>query len=375
MSKKPAAKKPAKSKKSPNADTPESQGSATPAATSPNADTGVLGNATPSEAQAQVAAAKAKLAEVEATPEVFEVPNLGDSEIISIPMSKIDLPPKNEQTRPFNADDPEFLRKVEFAKTNRKWLSNVIVTKGEGGRYVLRAGRHRFEASKLNDWKEIEARVYGDLDIGTAMSIGLMENIHAKTMTKTEIAASMAAIMRRDPKATIARFAAGMNVTKNTVRNILALNNLVPEAQRKVGTGEIALANAYQLATLPQDVQSADDGAWIKSAVETKTTKFVKAVQEFLADLKGDKTGEVRSTSKARAKAAPKVAKPLGQTELEEALLEARNGDPKIMGAINESYQDGLIDGLLIALGKNPLLPGTSLAGYQAKPASPRDNG
>lgn len=350
MSKKPAAKKPAKS---PSVDIPASQRSTTPAVETPIADTAPVVE-TPTEA-------------------TYSVPDLGPSEIVNIPMSKIDLSPKSEQVRSFDPEDREYLRKVEFAATNRKWISNVVVTRIEGGRYKLIAGRNRFEASKVNDWKEIEARVYEkEMDVATALSVGLMENIHSKTMTKAEIAATMAAIMRRDPKATIGGFAAAMNVTKNTVRNILALNDLAPEATRRTGKGEIPLANAYQLATLPLDVQEADDGAWIKSAAETKTLKFVKAVQEFLKDLKGDKTGTTRAASKERAKAAPKAIKPLNQTALEELLGEIMAADPEVVGAINESFQDGMIFALRSALGQSPSLPASSQAGFQAKPASSR---
>ena len=56
-----------------------------------------------------------------------------------------------------------------------------------------------------------------------------------------------------------------------------------------------------------------------------------------------------------------------------ESLSEARDADPKVMGAINESYQDGMIDGILIALGRKPLMGATSQAGYQSKPASARE--
>ena len=310
---------------------------------------------------------------VDIVPEAPEAPaarDLGASEILPIPLDKIDLPPKNEQVRAFVPEDAEFQRKVEFAKVNRKWLQNIIVRKGEGGRFILVAGRNRFEAAKVAGWLEIEARVFADLDVGTSICVGLMENIGSKQMTKTEQAAAMAAVMRRDPKATINDFASRMSVTKNTVRNILSLNNLTTEAAKKTSKGEIPLANAYQLATLPMDVQAADDGEWIKSAATTKTLKFVKAVQEFLRDLKGDKSGSVRAASKDRAKKAPKAIRPAGQKELEDMLADALAADPEIVGKINESYQDGLIDGLLLALGRKPKMPATSVAGYQPKPAS-----
>jgi ParB-like chromosome segregation protein Spo0J len=315
---------------------------------------------------ASVLEAAAPVVEVE-TP-APAAPDLGPSEILAIPMDKIDLAPKAEQVRAFDPEDAEYQRKVEFAATNRKWLSNIIVTKAEGGRYVLRAGRNRFEASKVNGWLEIEARVYGEMDVSTAICVGLMENIGAKSMTKLEMASAMAAVMRRDPKATIQSFASRMSVTKNTVRNILSLNNLIPDAAKATTKGSISLANAYQLATLPADIQT----DWIESAQTTKTLKFVKAVQDFLKDLKGDKTGTTRAASKDRAKKAPKVIKPLGQTELETMLSDALKGDPEILGPVNESYQDGLIDGLMIALGRKPRMPASSQAGFQPKAASPK---
>ncbi len=305
----------------------------------------------------------------EAEPEVIaeavdNVPDYGPSEIVIVELSKIKLPPTRKQTRPFDPQDPEYLNKVEYAKANRKWLQNIILRK-DGNDLVLVAGRNRYEASKETGWLSIEARVYESMTVVQALQVGLMENIHAKTMTKPQIALAMAEILREDPKASSGKFAAGLNVTKNTVRNILSLNRLVPEASRRTTKGEIPLANAYQLATLPPEIQP----DWIDQAAETKTLKFAKAVQEFVKDMAKDTTGTVRKSSKERAKKAPEAIKPLGQTKLEAALAEVRVADPDIMGNINLSYQDGMIDGLLIALGRKPRLPASSAAGFQTKPA------
>jgi ParB/RepB/Spo0J family partition protein len=321
---------------------------------------------------AKKTSAKKPAAAAEPVIEQVIAQDFGDSVIESIDIAKIDNPPKGEEVRPFNPQDPEYLRKVEYARGNKKWLHPIIVRKGENGRFIRVAGRNRLEASREVGWSQIEARIFADLDPATALEIGLIENLRSKDMTKTEIATAVAAIMRRRPGATVSGLAKEMNCTPNTVRNILSLNNLVTEAQRLVGKGEIPAANAYALALLPEDVQAENDGEWIKSAKNTKTLKFVKAVQEFVKDLKGDKTGTARKSSAERARNASKAQKPLTQTELETYLGDARTGDPKIIGAVNESFQDGMIDGLLIALGRKPLLPATRVAGYQPKPATSR---
>ena len=310
---------------------------------------------------------------VESVPEIVTSKNFGASEVRAIPMDKIALAPKDQQVRPFDPGDAEYQRKVEFARGNRKWISPLVVKK-DGSNYVLVDGRNRYEASKVNGWTEVEAQVFENLDVASALQVGLIQNLRSKSMTPTEISVACAAIMKHDPGANIKTMAVGMNCTPNTVRNYLRLGNLVDGAKRRVNKGEIAAANAYMLAQLPQDVQNADDGAWINSAAKTKTTKFVRAVQDFLKDLKGDSTGATRKSSKERAAAAPDTPKALGQRGLEEALADAMEANPKIVGEINESYQDGLIDGLLIALGKQPLLPATRVAGFQPRPASARTN-
>lgn len=309
--------------------------------------------------------------ETPAVPAPVVAKNFGASVVQVVRMNLIDVPPVKEQVRPFDAEDPSYIRKVEFARGNRQWINPITVSQS-GQRYVLIAGRNRFEASKVNEWVEIEARVYPEMDLASRMQLGLIENLGSKTMTPAEIANSLAVIMRQDPSITIPALALSMNCTPNTVRNYLQLNGLVPVAQKRVHKGEIPAANAYMLARLPADVQSDDDGAWIESAAKTKTVKFVKAVQDFLNTLKKDSTGTARKTSKVAAESARDTVKPLGQRKLEKALAEVMEGDPKVLGQINESFQDGLIDGLRIALGRKPLLPLTRAAGFQPQPASAR---
>jgi ParB/RepB/Spo0J family partition protein len=299
--------------------------------------------------------------------------DFGDSQIMAIDLAKIDNPPKADEVRPFDPSDPEYLRKVEFARANRKWLHPVIVRKAPEGRYIRVAGRNRIEAAREAGWTLIEARVFDDLDPATALEIGLIENLRSKSMTKTEIAAAVAAILRRRTGITVTDLAREMNCTPNTVRNYLSLNNLASAAQKRVNKGEIPAANAYALSQLPASVQTADDGAWIESAAKTKTLKFVKAVQEFVRDLKSDRTGSARQESAERAASADKTVKPLAQTALERMLAEAASGEPEIIGDVNESYQDGLIDGLLIALGRKPKLPNSRAIGHTPGAASRKE--
>lgn len=306
---------------------------------------------------------------VVAVPAPAQSKSFGDSQAETIRMNLIDIAPAKQQVRPFDPEDPSYTRKVEFARSNRKWINPITVVK-DGQRYLLVAGRNRFEASKACEWVEINATVYESLDLSSRMQIGLIENLGTKSMTPTEISNSITVILREDPTASIGTIAQGMNCTPNTVRNYIGLGGLVPAAQKRTHKGEIPAANAFMLAKLPADVQSADDGAWIESAATCKTVKFVKAVQDYLKTLKADATGTVRKSSKAAAESASQTVKPLGQRKLEGALAEAMKGDPAIIGAINESFQDGLIDGLRIALGMKPLLPATCAAGYQPKPAS-----
>lgn len=330
--------------------------------------------AKPSKKSAKSApeASKVEAPEVIVAPVEVCAEDFGQSEILTVKLDTISVPPKSEQVRPFDPEDAKYIRKVEFARSNRKWVNPITAARMPDGKLVLLAGRNRFEAAKACGWVEIEVRVYEKLDLGQRMAIGLIENLSAKEMTPVEIGVAVQAIMREDRKATVEVLARRMNCTPNTVRNYLQLNGLVTKASKMTAKGEIPAANAYYLARLPEDVQLADEGAWIDSASKTGTVKFVKAVQDYLKKLKGDKTGAVRKSSKAAAQAAPETEKPIGQRKLENMLAEAMEANSKVVPPMNESFQDGLIDGLRIALGRKPLLPATCVPGYQPKAASAR---
>jgi hypothetical protein len=296
------------------------------------------------------------------------VTNFGDAETAWVALDKIHVAPKDAQARPFDPKDPEYLDKVQFIRSNKTFYQPIILyPKGDTGEFYISDGRNRWEACKQVtkdgiDRSKIEARIYKSWGGTEGLTAGLLANLRAKKMSKLETADALKSLIARpeNREKSLRRIAAenGFRAV-NTLRNLLGLANLVTNAQKLVARGEIKAAKAYALAQIP--VEEQED--WIENAKTLPTSQFVKAaLAHVAAGKKGEPTNSATAARRAQTAARAKTA-----TQMEKELKEVREWDAK--SKANDAYQAGVIDGILLCMGRKPLWPSEALAGYQVKPA------
>ena len=166
-------------------------------------------------------------------------------------------------------DDPSMMELVESVKQFGV-LVPAIARPREDGSYELIAGHRRQKACQLAGLDSMPVIVM-NLDDNDAIIQMVDSNIQRENILPSERAKAyklkMEALKRQGARTDLtspkisAKFrsddsvgdAAG--VSGDTVRNYIALNNLIPELMEMVDEKKIALSPAYQIAALPKESQ------------------------------------------------------------------------------------------------------------------------
>ena len=197
------------------------------------------------------------------------------------------IPPKSEKTpakvskirhdqlhphplSPFGIrDDPSMMELVESVKQFGV-LVPAIARPREDGSYELIAGHRRQKACELAGLDSMPVIVM-NLDDNDAIIQMVESNIQRENILPSERAKAyklkMEALKRQGARSDLtspkisAKFRSDdsvgdeAGVSGDTVRNYIALNNLIPELMEMVDEKKIALSPAYQIAALPKESQ------------------------------------------------------------------------------------------------------------------------
>lgn len=166
-------------------------------------------------------------------------------------------------------DDPSMMELVESVKQFGV-LIPAIARPREDGSYELIAGHRRQKACQLAGLDSMPVIVM-NLDDNDAIIQMVDSNIQRENILPSERARAyklkMEAIKRQGARSDLtspknsAKFRSDdsvgdeVGVSGDTVRNYIALNNLIPELMEMVDEKKIALSPAYQIAALPKESQ------------------------------------------------------------------------------------------------------------------------
>lgn len=166
-------------------------------------------------------------------------------------------------------DDPSMMELVESVKQFGV-LIPAIARPREDGNYELIAGHRRQKACQLAGLDSMPVIVM-NLDDNDAIIQMVDSNIQRENILPSERARAyklkMEAIKRQGARSDLtspkisAKFRSDdsvgdeVGVSGDTVRNYIALNNLIPELMEMVDEKKIALSPAYQIAALPKESQ------------------------------------------------------------------------------------------------------------------------
>lgn len=139
--------------------------------------------------------------------------------------------------------------------------------------YELVDGLHRFTAAKDAGLSEVNVDIV-DLNDDETLEAQLMANIHKIETRPVEYSQQLRRILTRNPLMTEAQLAAQLGKSAQWIKERLGLNKIEnPEIQSLVDEGKIGLANAYALAKLPVEEQS----AWVDRAMTSPPDEFIPA--------------------------------------------------------------------------------------------------
>lgn len=189
-----------------------------------------------------------------------------EDKITLLPLSELhDFP-----NHPFKVRDDEAMQ--ETAESIRQYgvLVPAIVRPRAGGGYEIIAGHRRRHGSELAGLSAMPC-IVRQMDDDTATILMVDSNIQRENILPSERARAyklkMEALKRQGARSdlTSPKFSAKFRsddsvgdvagVSGDTVRNYIALNNLIPELMKMVDEKKIALSPAYQIAALPKESQ------------------------------------------------------------------------------------------------------------------------
>jgi len=176
---------------------------------------------------------------------------------------------------PFSVRDDDSMKETVESVKEYGVLMPAIARPREGGGYELVAGHRRKHACELAGLDTMPV-IVRDLDRDTAIIFMVDSNLQRENILPSERAKAykmkLDAIKRRAGRPTVehgenspkisANFrsddeiGAEMGVSGDTVRNYIALTQLVPELQQMVDDRKIAMTPAYQIAALKPDEQA-----------------------------------------------------------------------------------------------------------------------
>ena len=193
-------------------------------------------------------------------------PPAPDEAVILIPLTELHPYPNH----PYGIrDDPAMQDTVDSIKANGVVVPAIVRPRAEGG-YEIVAGHRRKKASEQAGFTEMPCIVRNLTDDEAIIQL-VDSNAQREDVLPSERAKAykmrLEAIKRQGARSDLtspnnsAKFRSDDEVgntegiSGDTVRNIISLNNLVPELMDMVDKGKISLTPAYQLASLSEPEQ------------------------------------------------------------------------------------------------------------------------
>ena len=208
--------------------------------------------------------------------------------IVHVPLSRLhDFP-----NHPFKVRDDEAMQ--ETAESIRQYgvLVPAIVRPREDGGYEIVAGHRRKHGSELAGLQNLPC-IVREMDDDTATILMVDSNLQRENILPSERAKAykmkMEAIKRQGARTDLtspkisAKFRSDdevgqdAGVSGDTIRNYIALTQLVPELQQMVDEKKIALSPAYQLAALTPKEQ----GLLLETIDSEQTTPSLSQAQRM----------------------------------------------------------------------------------------------
>lgn len=154
----------------------------------------------------------------------------------------------------------------------------IIVTRGEGGRYMIIAGERRFRASTLAGKNTIPA-IIKDYTPREIEEISLIENLQREDLNPIEAACAMKKLME-EYKLTQEELAERIGKSRPAITNTLRLLSLPEEIVEYVRVGKLTSGHARTLITLPLDVQLEFAKKAIKEGLSVR--QMEKMVKDYI---------------------------------------------------------------------------------------------
>lgn len=206
------------------------------------------------------------------------------SKLICVPVGEIRENPV--ALRSVNRESEQYLGLVESMR-QKGFLGAITVREkvdadtGDSF-YELVDGLHRYNAAKDAGLAEINVDVV-DLNDDQTLEAQLMANIHKIETRPVEYSQQLRRILTRNPLMTEAELASTLGKSSQWIKERLGLNKIVnEEIQALVDEGKIGLANAYALAKLPAEEQS----AWVDRAMTSPPDEFIPAANNRVKEIR-----------------------------------------------------------------------------------------
>lgn len=196
--------------------------------------------------------------------------------VVMVPAELIDAGP-NHRT----VFDPEKLQSLATSIERDGLAQPITVRPMPTGRYQIVAGERRFRATQLLGWREVPAMVR-ELDDEQANAIMLAENTGREDLDPMDEARAYKRTMD-DYGWSMTRVAETAGVSASKVKNRLKLLELLPEIQRLVAQGQMAVGLAEEMSILSPAYQREAFG-WLSQQTSTPSRRtFARVVQELYA--------------------------------------------------------------------------------------------
>jgi ParB/RepB/Spo0J family partition protein len=226
--------------------------------------------------------------------------------------------------------------------------------------YEIIEGLHRTTAARAAGLDEIPAQIVDmdDARVMEAQTIGNLLHIDTKA---SEFTGHLKRMMNLNPMLTEAELADKLSVSITWIQQRLSLSKITnPEVMALIDSGKIRLANAYALAKLPEEEQS----AFVEAAMLEPAAEFANKVNE--------RVKEIRAAKRAGAAAEGKEFEPQMHLRKMRELKEAIDGQCPEMEVLCRSLEGpeaGFVMGLMWALHADPESVEKQRADFEARKA------
>jgi len=174
-------------------------------------------------------------------------------------------------------------------------LEPLIVndTHSEDGKYQLIAGHRRLAAATIAECEDVPAIIYDNLDSRSALEIQISENLHRVDLSPTEIA-DVYVRMRDELGLPVDEIARRVGRSPAHVYQYIQLLTLPEAALKDIDSGDIGIAKALVLCTLPRNVIDSLLNNYKNVLYGSTAREFLPKIKDyFMKDLKGEKDFDI----------------------------------------------------------------------------------